>query len=104
MRGLNYGHLPHRLLSVASLTPMTAPELFARAEARYGYLGRAEITARKAVAQLVQQGYLRWTAPHLGPCYPAPPCIITPEGEAELDRLYDAGPSRSTLQRQRRAA
>ena len=104
MRGLNYIGLPHYLLSVASLTPMTAPELLTRVEARYGHQDCAEDRATKAVAKLVRLGYLRWTAPHPGAGRPAPPCVITPKGEAELDRLYSAGPSRSALYRARRAA
>lgn len=77
------------ILGVASLEPRSAAELYARADHRRPL----DILPRSAVnvcRWLAEQGYLRRT--HIGTpggrCKDASLYVITPEGEAALDALY----------------
>lgn len=88
-RALPVGSVSHLILSVACGTPMTALELLDRAEERYGLIDNPIDSIRMAVYSMTRHGLLRVderrVAAHGGQATPL--VVLTPEGEAMLDRL-----------------
>lgn len=79
--------LPARLLSVACAYPLSAGELLARAQEKYGFQQALNSTAKNACTRLIDAGLLRRTGAsgrngaHL--------YVLTAEGEAALDGLME---------------